>query len=538
MQKPHAPERPVRAECCEDLDCGPNARNRYFTGKRLTPDAMRVEQRFLNERRHLINRAIHGWGVAYGYPVRPRPPEKYERQSYTGELRVGQGLAIDQAGRELVQARDIVLAHADVIELDEKGARLPRGKGAAAKRGGCWLLSVHYAEEDRAPLTTRDPCDCDRQEWDQVCETVRYSLRRVDCATCCAGNPCELQCDCATGPCCSDNGEPPRKDDTPGRLPEPPRPAEPAPTPQRPAYDVDLGGTVEYARDRFQETSRPSPSPSPRPGCDPVCRGGCECLCEHVTGRDPGPGCGKLTEIDDACGRRVRVDLHHGVPLACVGLRADECGDPMFEPWVEACGPRRVMKSNDVLFDLLRGCDLTRISATGWAPWHRAEKPLDWNEFVRSFAAGLYWIEFSKPVLARTVLRDCFAMTVLFREREGWHEALRVPIVDVVKSAGPGAPPGTVTHAKLVFDTGWVGDGLGTTSHHSYTRFDEYDVIVELEVFGDFITDCAGLQLDAETRGLAAVPSGNGAPGGTYRSTFRVASRRPGKDKYEQGAKS
>ena len=42
--------RPVRAECCEDTGCESGARNNYFPGKRLTPDAIRLEQRYLNER--------------------------------------------------------------------------------------------------------------------------------------------------------------------------------------------------------------------------------------------------------------------------------------------------------------------------------------------------------------------------------------------------------------------------------------------------------------------------------------------------------
>ena len=50
----------------------------------------------------------------------------------------------------------------------------------------CWLLSVHYAEESIGPVTLNDPCSCDRHQWDQVCETVRYSLTKIDCTKCCA----------------------------------------------------------------------------------------------------------------------------------------------------------------------------------------------------------------------------------------------------------------------------------------------------------------------------------------------------------------
>ncbi|MFO1207189.1 MAG: hypothetical protein U1E63_15945 [Burkholderiales bacterium] len=45
-------------------------------------------------------------------------------------------------------------------------------------------------------------------------------------------------------------------------------------------------------------------------------------------------------------------------------------------------GPRRLVKRNDALFDLIRGRDLTRItSVIGWAAWYRLRKLIDWDEF-------------------------------------------------------------------------------------------------------------------------------------------------------------
>src|SRR6185436_14918242 len=107
----------------------------------------------------------------------------------------------------------------DVKLLDEKGAiieRPPEGtfeprspKQDDQDKEACWLLSVHYAEQFVGPLRLNDPCSCDRHEWDQVCETVRYSLQRVNCANCCADFDCELTCGCGTGPCCDKQSEPP-----------------------------------------------------------------------------------------------------------------------------------------------------------------------------------------------------------------------------------------------------------------------------------------------------------------------------------------
>src|SRR5262249_7075954 len=144
------------------------------------------------------------------------------------------------------------------------------------------------------------PCGCDHQECEHLCETVRYSLWRIpepaSLTQCCGEFPCELECDCATA---------------------------------KPAV--------------------------------PLNRGGYHCLCEHVTklaqNIAPDDECGALCEMEDRC-ERVRLDLRHGVPLACVQLVPDECSRWMFRA-VEACGPRRLVKRNDLLFDLIRGCDLT-----------------------------------------------------------------------------------------------------------------------------------------------------------------------------------
>ena len=58
-------------------------------------------------------------------------------------------------------------------------------------------------------------------------------------------------------------------------------------------------------------------------------------------------------------------DPEAGVPLACVTI-AYRCGDPYVAAVVDSVGPRRLTRPNDVLFDLIRGCDLTRIKDVGW----------------------------------------------------------------------------------------------------------------------------------------------------------------------------
>lgn len=531
--------RTEKVECCIDAKCESGLRNNYFEGKRLTPDSFRVEQHYSVERRRLLNRAIHGWGVVYGYAIRSAPPNA------SGRLEIGPGLALDQCGRELVQAGTLVRGFDDVIVLDEKGTRIypspdwdpeatpksvPKRDPPQAYRPqrlqdlevdpnpdprpyppqdprpsptptrACWLLSVHYAEQAIGPVVINDPCSCERDEWDHVCETVRYSLQRIDCDKCCNDFPCELACDCRSGPCCDE-------DET-----------------------HDDGKYDQAVEKQNPAVERREPGHQRKP-CKPFTRGGCQCLCEHLTGLQPGDECCSLCEIEEPCAR-VRVDLRHGVPLACVWLVRDDCNRWTFDTEVEACGPRRLVKRNDLLYDLIRGCDLTRISAIGWAKWHRSDSAVRWPDFAASFGkedpadSGRnvtrdYWVEFSRPVRADTVRADCFAMTILVAEDEaGWWEVRRVPILDVNTSGGSG---GHITRATLVVDAGWVHDA--TVSRK--TIFNQDEALVEIEVFGDYIVDCNGQTVDANVRGLCAIPSGNGTPGGTLRSNFRVEVRDP-----------
>jgi hypothetical protein len=248
-------------------------------------------------------------------------------------------------------------------------------------------------------------------------------------------------------------------------------------------------------------------------------------LCEHLTNLDIDCECGKLTEIEEPCAR-VRVDLRNGVPLACVRIvpEGDCDGRWAFGLEIEDCGPRRLVKRNDLLFDLIRGCDLTRIADIGWKRWHRKSEPIPFDDFRKAFEGGGdsktgfisrdFWVKFSRPVRWETVRRDCFVMTVIVAERDdSWWETLRVPIVRVERPDGD-----LIDRARIVVDGAWLKDTLRGAS----SLFQGRVTRVEIEVRGDFIVDCNGQTVDANPHGLTAVPTGNGTPGGTFLSTFLV----------------
>lgn len=476
--------------CCDELDCVSGLRNNYFEGKRLSVDSFRVEQNYLMERRRLLNRAIHGWGVVYGYQVKAGPAVG---ETDAGQLMIGPGLALDACGRELLETeRAIELS--DLIFFDENGVRIdlekacskiePNGRRTPAPEWS-WLLSVHYAEQLTAPVTVEDSCRCEHHRWDHTCETVRYSLRRIPWAERCRDFGCELNCDCKSGNCCD----------------------------------------------------HPIPSDTPRK------RGGCNCLCDHLTHLVPRADSESLCEIEESCGH-VRVDLRKGlgVSLACVDLVRVDRQRCTFGETIESCGPRRLVKRNDLLYDLIRGCDLTRIIDFGWKPWHRHKsliphfEPIPFADFSAAFGSEGnhwseyvtrdFWVEFSRPVRQDTLRPDCFAMTILTEERQdGWWQVFRVPIIRLDFAGYPPKPNDPKDHvrgAKIVVDGDWLEDGL----RGNKTLFLGSETRVELEVRGDFIIDCNGQAVDANAVGLSPIPTGNGTPGGTFLSTFRVGPAR------------
>lgn len=101
----------------KNLQYFPFERNRYYYGKLLTEQDFRSEQRYMNDKRRLINRFLHGTGIAAGFQV-VRLDEK--------SVSVEAGVALDGAGREIVADSPFVvrLEQLDGFSaLAEKGSR-------------------------------------------------------------------------------------------------------------------------------------------------------------------------------------------------------------------------------------------------------------------------------------------------------------------------------------------------------------------------------------------------------------------------------
>lgn len=469
---------------CDSDDCASGKRNRYYAGKRMRPVSFEVEQKYQVERRRLLNRAMHGWGVVYGFDLHYQSApggDRHARNANAGQrprhatIRIGEGLALDRAGRELVQVGERAVTARDVYISKQDREWLSANAGAGTEQktafkqgedggrpGTCWLLSVHYAERQEGPVRVKDDCSCDRAEWDYLCETVRYSVERVDATRCRGGQPCELGCRCTVADPCAAH-------------------------------------------------------PEPRG------RGSHECMSRYLSRLDPNPERPCMTED----GGQLRLDLANGIPLARVGLRWNECDAPEFTAVLDDWGPRRLVKRNDLLFDLIRGCDLTRISEISWKPWHRNPGLIAWNEFARYFETGTgkeFTVTFSGPVQPATVTVDCFAMSVVVADSSGWGEPRRVPLADVrLSGPEPGDPATSTRSATLVFDAEWLADELAKNKKHSL--FSRGPSLVEIEVRSCFILDLWGQAVDGSPIGAQPAPTGNGSPGGRFLSPFRVDTR-------------
>ncbi|MEA2942692.1 MAG: hypothetical protein QOD09_3221 [Bradyrhizobium sp.] len=515
---------------CRDGDpddrtsCVSGSRNRYFPRKTMTADDFTREQAYAIGRRRLLNRAIHGWGVVYGLGV------KLDGQHLT----IDPGLALDRHGREVVVAVPHALRHTELF-VRVNGQRDP--SHAPKPTAGRWLLSAHYAERPMDQVRLAEQCnDCGKPEWNRVCETAVFSLTAIDAKSCPTAEPgCPGDCGCPKQPAraIATDGYTPLE---PAILVIKPKEALKEQALREPADNATAAALKEPTEKEDPANLQRIPAPvsdklDPIP---PYPRGPHSTLCcwshhAHIEGD------GSLCAWNQYC-----VDPDDPVPIACVTLVGfDKCGDPVFGE-IEECTPRRIVKSNDLLFDLIRGCDLTRIKAVSWADWALRDY-VDWSVFKDNFdrTASLpqqplgcltkLQIDFSGPVQKSTITPDTVAITVVLHDSgTGWGQVLRIPIIGFVFGGDPNDD--TTRTARVVVRRDWVNgeisidanDADRSTKFEAGARRPEWYPRVEVEIFGDLILDCRGQPVDANSVGPRIVPTGNGTPGGTCRLTFRV----------------
>lgn len=140
----------------KNLQYFPFERNQYYYGKLITQQDFVSEQQYMNNKRRLINRFLHGAGVASGLQV-----VRIDDKSFSLEA----GLALDEVGREILVDKPTVqrLDRLDGYEelMETQGADMV-------------YLCISYAEEDVYPSRSVAKNDLSRE---QVYEKSREGFK-------------------------------------------------------------------------------------------------------------------------------------------------------------------------------------------------------------------------------------------------------------------------------------------------------------------------------------------------------------------------
>lgn len=145
-------------------------RNNYFYGKLMTVRDFQDEQVYVNGKRHLVNRHVHGWGIVCGFR------EIKVDKGPAGEVVVtfaDGGVALDCCGREIV-----VPAGSQKRVLDKKGTALT----VEGMAGHTYCLYLKYREcyrervEAASSASGCDPVCC----WNRILED--YEVLGLDSA--------------------------------------------------------------------------------------------------------------------------------------------------------------------------------------------------------------------------------------------------------------------------------------------------------------------------------------------------------------------
>jgi len=152
-------------------------RLRYFTGQLLSADDFRDEQQYHLGRRHLHNRALHGWGVATGMSV------TVSDDTSSQSVVVDPGLALDRHGREIELAAPVAVrlgipgcSQYVIVEYAEKETdpvpSLTEGTLMAASRieEGASIRLSHEAPTDDGVALARLVSDSTRWKLDSAFE--------------------------------------------------------------------------------------------------------------------------------------------------------------------------------------------------------------------------------------------------------------------------------------------------------------------------------------------------------------------------------
>jgi len=491
MKKPHS-----------DSKCGVCAtpqfeRNNYFYGKQFTVRDLVQEQSYFNEKRHLINRMILGWGVVCGLNV-------YLSSDKRGIV-VEPGMALDCCGREIVVCEKKVLSfNKDDEDCCFQEDQRPEGK---------FVLCLEYDECYSEPIDL-PPAGCDekgKKEHNRIRETFKLQLKPWDEA--CPREPRdEVEC--------PDRHKHDAKDDSYSRD---------CTTPNVHAYlcerlrhcpeckncDCVILATITF------------PSGPPRYG-DPY--GGPQKPGEY---NDPAQG-GSYNDPKQSGGYNdPRQSGGYNDPSQSGGYNDPRQGggykDPKQggygdyqPPDLDSCTNRKFVYKNSLLYDLIH-CyhgDLPHIVDFSWRTADYAKREIEFEAFLQMIKDGLK-VYFDQPMSDYSLSPHTFFVSYLYRETgTGVYVRKQIPVREVTHDQ-----EGDCYTATLHAREDWIKEELDSPNSEllADTRY-EPGVVVEIVLRGSRIWSKSGKALDGEF--LAdKLPTGNGTQGGDFIDWLRVMPR-------------
>ena len=430
------------------------------------------------QRQRLLNVALHGWGVVFGFGVGFPDTGPDRRRTRASCVLVTCGLALDAFGR--------------MLHTEDRWLSLAELEGPVPSHEGTYTLLVHHAERLDPPV--HDACSGTGPQWREygVVFTLRPGCEPVH--DCCPDltDPCLTRADYVRRRIGSAEGPPGRSTDLehacdqPGSL----RPTRCGSWCYDPAAGVPIA-CLEIC-DRSERVEK----------------GG------NTYGEDPG---------------EARRDEHQG-HQDHRPLPKGECDAPCLvidRVCTDKCSPVRHVYRSPLLRELLSCCDvdLPRVEHVSWPAWTMPSGPVPWNDFVARIqvveqdnAHDGFAIWFTRPVRADTLTPASVVLTVLVPERRAdYWEAARVPIAARPLSVDGGLASGV----QIVPTPNW----LRNETNDEWSSF-ERGARFEITLRGQLIRDECGHMLDAVPTDVGCAPC-QGRPGDDLIWAFAVGRRRP-----------
>lgn len=448
-------------------------RNNYFYGKQFTVRDLTQEQSYFNEKRHLVNRMVLGWGVVCGLDVRWEP-EKYE-------FIVGTGMALDCCGREII----ICEPQRVVFEEYDTHCRTAYEK---PDRESKFVLCLEYDDCNAEPVTL-PPVGCDdqeRTEYNRVRDGFKLSIRKWEEAC-------------------------------------PKQPYDHIACLNRFKHDVNAEGSE--SRNCETETIHHYLCRHLKEDC-PECER-CDCVVLgtiHVRAVRPGHETPAGYEQEPK-GYEEQPNRYQqepgGYQQKPQGYEQDgyEPGHPV-KVWIDTCTDRRFVYSNSLLYDLIycHHGDLPHIVDFSWQKHTYPEREVVIDTFLQMMKDGLT-VYFDQEMTPESLNPHTFIVAYLHRDTgTGAFVENRIPVKEIRTEWIDGC-----FAATFVATERWISKELDTDDSEIRSTLPNVEpgVNVEITLRGSRIWSTKGKGLDGDY--LAdKLPTGNGTQGGDFVDWFRV----------------